>query len=129
MREMWNHFRNFTLVMHGDTVSQTEVFLSPNPVLFQLQYMLKITLLFYFVKILFIYFYREGKGRRKRGRETSMCGCLSCAPYWGPGTQPRHVPWLGIEPVTLWFAGWHSVHWATPARAKVILLIYLLVTN
>ena len=31
-------------------------------------------------KILFIYFYRQGKG----GRETSMCGCLSCAPYWGP---------------------------------------------
>ena len=21
-----------------------------------------------------------------------MCGCLSCAPYWGPGLQPRHVP-------------------------------------
>ena len=32
-------------------------------------------------KILFIYFWREGKGGRKRGRETSMCGCLSCAPY------------------------------------------------
>ena len=26
------------------------------------------------------------------GRETSMCGCLSCAPYWGPNPQPRHVP-------------------------------------
>ena len=37
---------------------------------------------------------REGK----RGRETSMCGCLSCAPYRGPGPQPRHVPCLGIEP-------------------------------
>ena len=22
-------------------------------------------------------------------------------PYWTPGLQPRHVPWLGIEPVTL----------------------------
>ena len=29
-----------------------------------------------------------------------MCGCLSCAPYWGPGLQPRHVPCLGIESVT-----------------------------
>ena len=46
--------------------------------------------------VLFIYFYREGKGVRKRGRETSMCGCLSRAPYWGPGLQPRHVPLLGI---------------------------------
>ena len=25
-----------------------------------------------------------------------MRGCLSRAPYWGPGLQPRHV--LGIEP-------------------------------
>ena len=41
----------------------------------------------------FIYFIlREGKRGRKRGRETSMCGCLLHAPYWGPGLQPRHVP-------------------------------------
>ena len=38
-------------------------------------------------------FQREGKGGRKRERETSMCGCLSHAPpHWGPGPQPRHVP-------------------------------------
>ena len=47
-----------------------------------------------------------------------MCGCLSCAPYWGAGPQPRHVPWLGIRLATLWFAGQHSIHWATPARAE-----------
>ena len=34
------------------------------------------------------------------GTETSMCGCLLHAPYWGPGLKPRHVPWLGIEPAT-----------------------------
>ena len=45
-----------------------------------------------------------------------MCGCLSKTPYWGPGLQPRHVSWLGIEPGTLWFTGRHSIHWATPAR-------------
>ena len=38
-------------------------------------------------------------------------------PYWRSGLQPRPVPWLGIEPATLWFAGQCSVHWATPARA------------
>ena len=32
-----------------------------------------------FKKILFIYFFRERKGGKKRGRETSMCGCLSTA--------------------------------------------------
>ena len=24
-----------------------------------------------------------------------MCGCLSCAPHWGPGLQPMHMPWSG----------------------------------
>ena len=47
-----------------------------------------------------------------------MCDCHSHAPYWGPGPQPRHVPWLGIKPVTFWFAGRHSIHRATPARAQ-----------
>ena len=45
---------------------------------------------FYFRFYLFISL-EEGKGR-KRGRETSMCGCLSHAPKWGPGppaTQAR----------------------------------------
>ena len=55
--------------------------------------------IFFFKFYLFIYLDR-GKGGRKRGRE-SMCGCLSCAPYWGPGLQPRHVPRLGIEPAAL----------------------------
>ena len=32
-----------------------------------------------------------------------MCGCFSHTPYWGPGLWPSHVPWLGIEPATLWF--------------------------
>ena len=70
---------------------------------------------------LFIYFYTEGKGGRKRGRETCTCGCLSHTHYWGPGPQPRHVLWLGIEPATLWFTGQGSIHWATPARAASFL--------
>ena len=53
-----------------------------------------------------------------------MCGCLLHAPYWRPGPQPRHVPWLGIKPVTLWFTGQHSIHWATPARAQRDFFIY-----
>ena len=68
-----------------------------------------------FLKIFFIYRQRRREGQR--GRETSVCDCFSHAPYWGPGPQPRQVPWLGTEPVTIWFAGPHSIHWATPARA------------
>ena len=50
--------------------------------------LLCVTLLsFFFFKILFyLFIFREGKGRRKRKRETSMCGWL---PLTGPplGTQ------------------------------------------
>ena len=68
-----------------------------------------------------------GKGRRQGGRETSVCGCFSLAPCWGPRPQPRHVPWLGIELVTLWFTGWCSIHWPTPARADKFFLKCMLV--
>ena len=68
------------------------------------------------------FIYLRGKGGKKRGRETLVqemsIGCLSHAPSWRPGPQHRHGPWLQIEPVTFCFAGWHSVHWATPARAR-----------
>ena len=47
---------------------------------------------FIFKKILFHYFQREGKGGRKGGRETSMCGCLLCAPNWGPAHNPGMFP-------------------------------------
>ena len=43
-------------------------------------------------KISFIYFWREGKEGRKRGRETKMCGCFSCGPHWGPGWHPGMCP-------------------------------------
>ena len=67
-------------------------------------------------------FLDTGEGREK-GRETSMCGCLLSAPYWGPGPQPRHAPWLGIKPVTLWFTGWCSMHRATPVRVPGAFLL------
>ena len=49
--------------------------------------------LFYFLRdfiylfiCLFIYLFILDRGEgREKGRETSMCGCLSHAPYWGPG--------------------------------------------
>ena len=60
----------------------------------------------------------EGRGK-ERERNVNVWLPVVC-PNWGPGPQPRHVPWLGIEPVTLWFTGWCSIHWATPARALTL---------
>ena len=42
------------------------------------------------LKIVFIF--RERRMEGQRGRETSMCGCLSHVPNWGPSPQLRHVP-------------------------------------
>ena len=71
-------------------------------------------LLLFFLR-LYLLFSERGK---EKGRKIPMCGCLSRAPYWGPGPQPRLVPCVGIKPATLWFAGRCSIHWATPARAQ-----------
>ena len=74
----------------------------------------------------YLHFQREGNGGRKRKRETSMCSCLLYTLYWRPGWQPRHVPWLGIEPATLWFSGWHWTHRSIPARAMLLLFFKVL---
>ena len=36
--------------------------------------------------------YRQGKGGRKRGRETSICGCLSRGPHWPLSWPTAHNP-------------------------------------
>ena len=38
-------------------------------------------------------FLERREGKEKERRRNIMCGCLSCAPRWGPGPQPRHVSW------------------------------------
>ena len=76
----------------------------------------------YFLRF-YLFIFRQRGGEGERGREISICGCLLHAPYWGPGLQPRHVSWLGIELAILWFAGQRSICWATPARAIFSIMI------
>ena len=71
-------------------------------------YRVKHQLLFLrFYLFIFIEIGREEENHRCM-RDTST-GCLSHAPNQGPGPQSRHAPWPGIQPVTLWFIGWHSI--------------------
>ena len=75
------------------------------------------------------------KGGTKRGREASMCGCLSQGPNWGPGLQPRQVLRLGIELATLWSEGWQSTEPYQPEQNKVfkclkqITYVYIIYKN
>ena len=78
---------------------------------------------YFFKGRFYLFIFRErGKEREREGekhwcvRETFI-GCLSNAPSWAPGPQPRHVPQPGIKPATFQFAGWRSNRWPTPARA------------
>ena len=86
-------------------------------------------------KIFHLFIFRErGREGEKEGekhwclRETSIC-CLSNIPKWGPGPQPRHVPWLGIEWATFQLTGQRSIHWATPARAKNADFLFLILIS
>ena len=79
---------------------------------------LKITRLYTFFLKDFIYLFLERvEGREKvRERNNNVWLPLMRSPL-GTGPQPRPMSQLGIEPVTLWFTGWHSIHSASPARA------------
>ena len=86
-------------------------------IIIQIQNICWIDWFFHFKDFIYLlFFWREDKGERKRERETSH------APNWGPGPQPRHVPWLGIKLATIQFAGRRSIHWATPARVSWLIL-------
>ena len=67
----------------------------------------------------FVYLFLGRREGREKERESNinMWLPLTC-PLLGPGPQPRHVPWLGIEPATLWFTGWCSIHLSHTSQGK-----------
>ena len=72
----------------------------------------------------FIYLFSErGEGRQKeRERNINVWLPLVCAPFWGPGPQPSHMPWLGIKLVTLGLqAGTQSTE---PCQPRLFLMIF-----
>ena len=64
-----------------------EAFFLHLEILFKKKWVMLVYLEWFLIKMLLFIFRGDVKER-----ETSMCGCLSHAPYWGPGLQPRHVP-------------------------------------
>ena len=51
-----------------------------------------LTFIFFFFKILFIYFLDRGEREGEREGEKHQSVVASDASYWGPGPQPKHVP-------------------------------------
>ena len=65
----------------------------------------------------YLFMFREMWREEEREEERHRCvrdtqiGCLSHTRNWGPGPQPRHVPWLGTELTTFQFTDQHSIHY------------------
>ena len=96
---------------------------SERSVLFIIPFSIFFNLKFLIFRKDFIYLFLERvDGKEKEGEKHQGVVASQAPPCWGPGPQPRHVPWLGIELASLWFAGPCSVHWATPARASSCIL-------
>ena len=71
-----------------------------------------------FFKRFYLFFRERGRKGEREGKKHQCVVASHAPPYWGPGPQPRHVPWLGIGPATLCFADPCSIPWTTPARAE-----------
>ena len=70
-----------------------------------------IKLFFFFLRFLKFIFRGKGREGEREGEKHQCVVAFSTPPtgaHWGPGPQARHVPWLGIEPVTLCFSGTQS---------------------
>ena len=47
--------------------------------------------------LILIFIFREGKGRRKKGRQTSMCGWVSRSAHWGSGPKTKACALTGNQ--------------------------------
>ena len=64
----------------------------------------------------FIYLFLKRGRKKERGRNINVWLPL-VLPTGDLSSNPGMYPRLGIEPTILWFVGWRSFHWATPAMA------------
>ena len=75
----------------------------------------------------YVYWFEREREREKHQceRETSM-GFSHMCPDQGSNSQPRHVPWPGIECTTFWCTGrWCSNELSHAARIRLLLFLYL----
>ena len=88
---------------HFTCKSSLSLHLSPPPSAHPPSIYLSTSPFFLFFKKYFMYLFLERGEESEKAWETSieretLIGCLTHTPERGAGLQPRHVPWLGMEP-------------------------------
>ena len=66
----------------------------------------------------YLFIFRERGREGERKVEKHQCVVASRATHTGGLAHIPACALIGIQPVT--FTGWHSIHWATPARAEFL---------
>lgn len=74
----------------------------------------------------FYSFLKRGKGRQKvRESKINVWFPIERPLLAGPHPwQLRDVPWLQVQPPTLWFVGPNWIHWASPSRALKMCFLF-----
>ena len=73
----------------------------------------------------YLFIFRERGREGEREVEKHQCVVASHTPKLGTWPATQACALTGIEPVTLWFASQRSIHWATPARARYPVFIFV----
>ena len=82
-----------------------------------------LTIQFLFLRF-YLFIFRQRGGREKEKERNINVWLPLTRPLLGTWSTTQ-ASWLGIQLATLWFAGWCSIHWATPARAQFVLYFHI----
>ena len=80
--------------------------------------------IFFLKNFLYLFLERGERGRKKR-REISSVWLPLMAPQLGTWPTTQACALTGNWTCNLWFTGWCSIHWATPARAQTLYILKL----
>ena len=85
---------SLTFKLHTNFQISVELKINPKGQDFIVLYFYLLANIFQHFLLIFkdFYLFLEKEGAKEKERETSMCGCLSHAPYWEPGLNPGMCP-------------------------------------
>ena len=109
---------------HPSALGSGQSWLDPDSSLLTLASTLYIFRKFHLKKYFIFLFLERQEGREKEMEKNINVWLPLACPMLGTWTATQACALLTEKLVTLWFAGWCSIHWATPARVGVPLFYF-----